>query len=234
MRAEPQATRCCRWVMDGRVIPIVAAALGSLAIVAGGTYAGMRGLQQRPDTNLATAPAVARCSPTPGDRSQGPSPASAGTPSTVRLGPGMSLAATADAIAVSRRGQPLAISGVIRGRDCRPLSGATIEAWQTDADGEYGPGHGTSQLRCCYLTGILRTDSSGRYRIETVMPGHYKGVDAPPPAHIHFAVRDAHAGQILTELNFAGDPYLGTSLPALIVPLTRVGETLEGRFDLVL
>jgi protocatechuate 3,4-dioxygenase beta subunit len=146
----------------------------------------------------------------------------------------MGLAATADAIAVSRRGQPLVISGVIRGRDCRPLSGATIEAWQTDAEGEYGPGHGTSQLKCCYLTGVVRTDPGGHYRIETVMPGHYKGSDPPPPAHIHFAVRDARAGQILTELNFASDPYLGTTLPALIVSLTRVGETLEGRFDLVL
>ena len=221
--------------MNRRLIPIAAVVLSSMAIAAGGTYGGIHGLQQRAGAGTgATGAAASRCGPTPGDRSHGPPEAGAGTASTMRLGPGMELAATADAIAISRRGQPLVLSGVIRGRDCRPLSGATIQVWQTDADGEYGPGHGTSSMRCCYLTGLLRTDSAGRYRIETVMPGHYKGEDPPPPAHIHFAVRHPQAGQILTELDFAGDPYLGTALPALIVPLTREAETLEGSFDLVL
>src|SRR5919204_6348572 len=217
--------------MNRGLIPIAAVVVSTMAIAAGGTYAGTHGLQQRAGTvATANAPAASLCSPTPGDHSQGPPEAGAGAPASLRLGPGMELAATDDAIAVSRRGEPLVLSGVIRGRDCRPLGGATIQVWQTNADGEYGPGHGTSQLRCCYLTGLLRTDPGGRYRIEKVIPGHYKGENPPPPAHIHFAVRHPQAGHILTELDFAGDPYLGTTLPALIVPLTRVGETLEGRF----
>jgi protocatechuate 3,4-dioxygenase beta subunit len=232
---EPDATGHCKRFMDRRLIPVLAVVVSSIAILAGGTYAGIRGSKERPAAAAVSgAGPSSRCSPTPGDHSQGPPTAGADTPSTVRLGPGMDLPVTADAIAISRKGQPLVLSGVVRGRDCRPLSGATIQVWHTDADGDYGPGHGTSGLRCCYLTGLLRTDSEGRYRIETVMPGHYRGVDPPPPAHIHFAARHPQAGQILTELDFAGDPYLGTALPALIVPLTRVGETLEGSFDLVL
>jgi protocatechuate 3,4-dioxygenase beta subunit len=40
---------------------------------------------------------------------------------------------------VARIGQPLVVSGVVSGTDCAPLPGATVQAWQTNGNGRYGP-----------------------------------------------------------------------------------------------
>jgi hypothetical protein len=119
-----------------------------------------------------------------------------------------------------------------------PLAGATIAVWQTNANGEYGPGQGTAGERCCYLGAALRTDERGRYRIETVKPGHYKGEAQPPPAHIHFEVKHPDATGVLTELLFEGDPHLGPDPPGVVVRPARARGSdppaLHARFDIVL
>jgi catechol 1,2-dioxygenase len=141
--------------------------------------------------------------------------------------------------AAARQGTPLIITGTVYANDCRTaLAGAFIEVWQTDARGEYGPGHGTESLRCCYLLAALETDSRGQYRIQTIRPGHYRGADPPPPAHIHFNVLYPGTLGVATELDFAGDPYL-TKLDAHneAISLHRAGSgggLLRGRFDIVL
>ena len=123
--------------------------------------------------------------------------------------------------------------------DCAtPLAGATIEVWQTTAAGEYGPRQAGGEERCCYLAAALRTDAAGRYRFETVRPGHYKGEQRPPPAHIHFEVRHPDAAGLLTELVFEGDPYLGPDPPGEVVaPVPVEGAdppAFQARFDIVL
>jgi catechol 1,2-dioxygenase len=144
----------------------------------------------------------------------------------------MSVSRSADTLAKTQ-GVPLTVSGVVYDSSCKPLSGAAIQAWQTNADGEYGPGHGTSQLRCCYLQGAVETDASGRYQIDSIMPGHYKGDAAPPPAHIHFWVSHPKARSLSTELDFAGDPYLpGEASP--VVTLHDINGVMQGSFDIVL
>jgi catechol 1,2-dioxygenase len=123
--------------------------------------------------------------------------------------------------------------------DCvTPLAGATLQVWQTTAAGEYGPRQAGGEERCCYLGAALRTDAAGRYRFETVRPGHYKGEQRPPPAHIHLEVRHPEAAGLATELLFAGDPYLGPDPPGEVVTPTPVAGTdppaLQARFDIVL
>jgi protocatechuate 3,4-dioxygenase beta subunit len=102
----------------------------------------------------------------------------------------------------------LIIVGTVFGEDCTPLENASLEVWQTNAAGEYGPGHGTDDMRCCYLMGEVRTDSSGHYQLITVKPGHYKGQESPPPAHIHVSLSHPDAEPAQTEIVFSGDPYL--------------------------
>jgi protocatechuate 3,4-dioxygenase beta subunit len=183
--------------------------------------------------------AGAGCVPTRGEASQGTGAVAAGTPSTARLGPGGELERTPETVAAGRGGQRLVVSGTVYRDDCRtPLVGASIEVWQTNAEGKYGPAQGTADERCCYLAAALRTDGRGRYRFETVKPGHYKGEARPPPAHIHFEVRHPDATGLLTELLFEGDPALGPNPPGEVVRPTPVPgsdpPTLSARFDIVL
>lgn len=151
----------------------------------------------------------------------------------MKLGPGPDITPEeAAAEAPARRGTPLLLSGTVYAADCRtPLAGAVIEAWQTDARGVYGPGQAGGEPRCCYLQGAVKTDSQGAFRIQTIRPGHYRGETTPPPAHIHLNVSHEEGG-VLTEVVFAGDPYVSEDADA--VRLRTEGRRLVGRFDIVL
>jgi protocatechuate 3,4-dioxygenase beta subunit len=142
----------------------------------------------------------AACRPSEG-RDEGPAAAPADTPSRVRLGPGRDVAATPETVTRSRRGTPLLVAGVVRAEDCTPLAGATMEVWQTDAEGLYGP----AEQQCCYLQGLVRTDGKGEYTVDTVVPGRYQQTNAPP-RHIHVAVSHPDARSVSTELMFTDAP----------------------------
>ena len=115
----------------------------------------------------------------------------------VRLGPGMELKATKRNVAAAHRGEPLAVTGVVRGEDCAPLAGATVHVWQTNGQGRYGPIVGDRD-RCCYLQGTVRTRGDGRYVLDTVMPRGYDG----GPAHIHMHAGHPDANGVVAELVF--------------------------------
>jgi protocatechuate 3,4-dioxygenase beta subunit len=136
------------------------------------------------------------CSPTAGE-STNVSPAPAGTPSEVKLGPGMELKPTKRNNAAAGVGERLEITGMVRGADCAPLAGATVNVWQTNGDGRYGPRRGGRDV-CCYLAGTMRTGDDGRYTFVSVMPRGYDG----GPAHIHLEAGHRHAGGLVTELVF--------------------------------
>jgi protocatechuate 3,4-dioxygenase beta subunit len=157
-------------------------------------------------------------------------------PATVlELGPGPGIPAT------TASGEKLVISGTVYTADCTPLAGAVLDVWQTDANGVYGPGHGTDDMRCCYLMGSLRTDTQGRYQLITVKPGHYEGEPAPPPAHIHMEISHPQADRTQAEIVFAGDPYLPQNLTGFhLVSLETVPASdqaaayLHGKADIIL
>ena len=224
----------------GRRLTVVALAV---AAVLGGGYAVVAGRDRdQPVARPAAAPGTTArpdCTVTPGAPAQGTESAPADAPSRLRLGPAAELRGSAEADAAARRGQRLLVSGTVYAADCAtPLAGATLQVWQTDADGEYGPGHGTDNLRCCYLQGALRTDARGRYELTTIKPGRYKGEAQPPPAHIHFEVSHPDAGGLMTELLFEGDPSLSPGVQGHVVRLTSVAGSdpplLRASFDIVL
>jgi protocatechuate 3,4-dioxygenase beta subunit len=141
--------------------------------------------------------AAKTCAPTEG-QPETVTAAPADTPSRVRMRPGMELTANQRTLAASRVGEPLVVTGIVTGTDCKPLAGATVEAHQTNGNGRYGPVVG-GRDRCCYLQATVRTDAEGRYTLDTVFPKGYDG----GPSHIHFAAGHPDAEGLVTELVFA-------------------------------
>ena len=102
----------------------------------------------------------------------------------------------------SEPGTRITVSGRVLGGDDRPLAGASIYVYQTDAKGEYVPGStgGSDRPR---LFGYLRSDGRGEYSFSTIRPGSYP--NSRNPGHIHFeVVADGHQARIY-EIVFEGD-----------------------------
>src|SRR6187402_1724634 len=85
----------------------------------------------------------------------------------------------------SEPGPALSVSGVVVDPDGKPVAGASLYAFQTDAEGYYGvkPASDNQNPR---LKILLRTDAQGRWAFETIRPGSYPNGRAP--GHIHFEV----------------------------------------------
>jgi len=163
------------------------------------------------------------CAPTPGV-AEAVTPAPAGTPSSVRLGPGMELEATKRNLAAGKIGAPLVVSGTVRTEDCEPVEGATLYVWQTNGTGRYGPRDGDRD-RCCWLSATVLTGADGRYELDTVMP---EGYDAASP-HIHMMAGHADLAGINTELLFGS-----AGAPDVVVMPVREAEDGLAELDIVL
>ena len=108
---------------------------------------------------------------------------------------------------ITSQGEPgtrLTVSGRVLGKNDRPLAGASIYVYQTDARGEYIPGGtgaaGSDRPR---LFSYLRSDARGDYSFSTIRPGSYP--NSRNPGHIHFeVVADGHQPRIY-EIVFEGD-----------------------------
>jgi protocatechuate 3,4-dioxygenase beta subunit len=103
---------------------------------------------------------------------------------------------------IGEPGERLVVEGTVRGAGGKPLAGVSVFAYQTGADGIYGPkGNSDPRLRI-----HLRTDERGRYRFETVRPGGYPGTRIA--AHIHFHVTPPGDRERVSEVVFEGDPFV--------------------------
>jgi protocatechuate 3,4-dioxygenase beta subunit len=101
-------------------------------------------------------------------------------------------------------GERLILSGRIFGNGRRPMAGARLYLYHTDAGGVYS----SRGVRYPRLRGWLETGPDGRYEFKTIRPGHYPGRRVP--AHIHATLRaPGHAERWIDDYWFEGDPYLG-------------------------
>src|SRR5207249_6223458 len=199
--------------------------------------AGSCGPQAARSVSAPSTSATAGCPTTAGSWQGGADQAPPETPAVVKLGHGTELTPHAMTPAAASKGTPMRVTGVVYSRTCRPLAGVSIRALQTNGDGEYGPVVGDQPGACCYLQGLALTDNAGRYELDTVKPGHYKGADPVPPAHIHISVSHVGSGHLETELQFAGDPGLLSGPPDPGVPVTPIRDadgSLRAVFDIVL
>ena len=137
-------------------------------------------------------------------------------------------------IAAGEEGVPTFVSGHVTDTSGRPIAGADLDVWQTDAEGFYDvqrPEIGEMRLR-----GKFTTDAEGRYRFRTVKPVPYPiPTDGPVgamleklgrhpyrPAHIHTIVSAPGYAPVATHVFVAGDPYIESDAvfgvkPSLIV-----------------
>ena len=125
------------------------------------------------------------------------------------------------------RGTRLTITGYVLTTACRPIKRAKLDFWQADANGVYD----NDGYR---LRGHQFTDSAGRWRLDTIVPGLYTG----RTKHIHVKVQRPGGEVLTTQLFFprvsanAGDRLYKRDL--LLRRWRRVGARRTGRFDFVL
>lgn len=102
-------------------------------------------------------------------------------------------------------GSPLSVSGVVVDPQGKPVAGASVYAYQTDAEGYYGV-KPASDNRSPRLKILLRTDAQGRWAFETIRPGSYP--NSRIPGHIHLEVSAPTFMTNTFEIVFAGDPFI--------------------------
>ena len=139
-------------------------------------------------------------------------------------------------------GDRLKVTGQVFGHGCvATVAGATVEVWQADAAGKY-----RDLIHATPLRATLTTDCSGGYGFDTVLPGAYLDAGGYRPRHIHFRVTTPAGKVLITQLYFAGDPYLSpndscssckSDDASHIIPLKPVGgvkSNHHGVFNIVL
>jgi len=110
-------------------------------------------------------------------------------------------------------GTRIHILGIVEAADGRPVSGARLHVYQTDASGRYTPEKPMDEPHA-RLSGELTTDSGGRFEIRTIRPGGYAQSvrlgdrDRHIPAHIHIDVTAAGHPERRVQVVFADDPLL--------------------------
>ena len=129
-------------------------------------------------------------------------------------------------LAASMPGTRLVVAGTVLSTACKAVPGAVLDFWQADAKGVY-------DNRGYRLRGHQFSDPSGRYRLETVVPGLYPG----RTRHVHVKVKAPRQPVLTTQLYFPAEPDNqrdGLFDPALLVRVTkRAPSVWTARFDFV-
>jgi catechol 1,2-dioxygenase len=126
-----------------------------------------------------------------------------------------------DDIALDGKGTPCLVSGQVTGPDGEPLSGASVDVWQTNEDGFYDVQQPGIQPEG-NLRGLFTADERGRFWFRSVVPRYYPIPDDGPvgqllaatgrhpnrPAHLHFIVAAPGYRPVTTHVFVADSPYL--------------------------
>jgi protocatechuate 3,4-dioxygenase beta subunit len=143
-------------------------------------------------------------------------------------------------------GQRVSITGTVS--NCvGPMVGVNLDLWHATDSGCYKhpsdncpdlPGH-PDEFR---LRGQVTTDAQGKYAFETIMPGAYLNGSKYRPQHIHCIISHASIAKtpIITQLYFAGDPYIigdfaadDPSATNRIIPLVKhAGDPWQGIWNI--
>lgn len=128
----------------------------------------------------------------------------------------------ADLVRDGEPGERLVISGTVTdAQNGRPLPGAEIDLWQTDAAGRYD--HEDPGLPEWNMRGVVVADDNGHYEVRLVRPQPYQVPTSGPvgrllqsigqhpwrPAHTHLKASAAGYRELTTMLYYAGDRWLG-------------------------
>jgi protocatechuate 3,4-dioxygenase beta subunit len=103
-------------------------------------------------------------------------------------------------------GERLVVEGIVTGSDGKPVEGAIVYVYHTDAGGHYSQDRSGDTARLCAL---MRTGADGRYRYRTIRPASYPNSDIP--SHVHYVVSGKNFPELSFLLEFEGDPHLSNS-----------------------
>lgn len=124
------------------------------------------------------------------------------------------------------KGVPIRLSGFVLDRKGRPISGALLDFWHADTDGEYD----FQGFRC---RGHQFSDASGRYALETIVPGLYPG----RTRHYHVRLQAANGPILSTQLYFPGEARNASDTlfrPDLLLKIRETGSERLASFNFVL
>ncbi|MBK7896262.1 MAG: hypothetical protein WAS33_25930 [Candidatus Promineifilaceae bacterium] len=129
-------------------------------------------------------------------------------------------------------GEIIEFGGRLFDRNGRPIPNATIEIWQTDAEGVYlhpnDPSTAQRDMNFQFY-GEAVTDENGAYSFRTIFPGEYE----PRPRHIHFKVKLNGETLITSQFYFASDN--SRQPDPLIITLTPGEDGIQtGQRDIIL
>lgn len=123
-------------------------------------------------------------------------------------------------------GTRLVVSGLVLSTGCKPVPRALLDFWQADTDGGY-------DLRGFRLRGHQFADASGRFRLETIVPGLYGG----RARHIHVRVQVPEGRVLTTVLYFpreAANEHDNLFSPRLVMDVRDGGAPRQAAFNFVL
>ncbi len=142
-------------------------------------------------------------------------------------------------------GEPTVVTGRVVDPAGRPVPGALVDVWQSDADGLYDVQRSEGGLDS---RGLFRAEDDGSVWFRTVKPVSYPiPTDGPVgrllralgrpmqrPAHLHFQVAADRFEPLTTQIFVAGDPCLDSDpvfgvKASLIAPFERVDDPVEAK-----
>ncbi len=138
------------------------------------------------------------------------------------------------------KGDKLLITGTVVARNGRPVPGAVLEVWHTNAFGRYDnddpdnpPANDQFHLRA-----RIKADEKGKYQFETVRPGHYPITPTQfRTAHVHLKVHAEGYQSLTTQFFFKGEKYNKTDSwfkPSMVLDLKADGDRFVASFKIVL
>jgi catechol 1,2-dioxygenase len=143
-------------------------------------------------------------------------------------------------------GEPVFVHGTVRDARGNPISGVTLDVWQTSDEGFYDVQD--ERQSPMNLRGFFKTSEDGRFWFSTIKPSSYPiPTDGPVgeilaamgrsemrPAHVHFIVGAEGFDSVTTHLFVAGDKYLESDAvfgvkASLISPFIRQDDPVRAQ-----
>ena len=107
------------------------------------------------------------------------------------------------------KGEIVIIEGVVTDQSCKPVPGALVEIWQACTSGKYNHPSDSNPAALdpnFQYWGKAVTDTQGKYRFRTIIPGDYPANDQwRRPPHIHFKISRLGYIELITQMYFAGE-----------------------------
>jgi protocatechuate 3,4-dioxygenase beta subunit len=123
-------------------------------------------------------------------------------------------------------GTKIVLTGQVLSTRCRAVSGALLDFWHANDAGEY-------DVEGFRLRGHQFSDSEGRYRLETIVPGLYPG----RTRHFHVTLQAPNGLTLTTQLYFPGEQRNARDFlfdRRLLMMMDDDGGRKAARFDFVL